>query len=172
MYSNTDFSWPDNTTVYWTVKRFAVETTTDQNFPPWMTNDISSAAYAWDGVAPANGCRFNYLDPASNFWRLAPMGQGTQGTTGITYDPNDPYTITQGRTYVNSFYNWYEATGPGLYLGLLATELFDYSALDLPTIARHEWGHWIHLADIPVHSGDIMQAAAPSTSRAPSAATT
>jgi hypothetical protein len=154
--SNSDVSWPDDSTVYFGFAVFDPETTSNKNFPPWMTSVVCSAAYAWDSVGPSNGPYLNYLAPSDNKWRLAPMDPSTQATTGVYR--SGPWTISSAQTYVNSYYNWMNiSAGSGAYWGLLATEFFDSRMLDFPTIAKHEWGHWIHLVDIGYRSGDIMQ---------------
>ncbi|MCA9844653.1 MAG: matrixin family metalloprotease [Dehalococcoidia bacterium] len=123
---------------------------------PW------SDSTGWTGakVTAMNlaGISWNYASPSLSLTKstycpcLANVGTVYQigivpGMTYTSFNPNDPYEVWFGPSYLNTFFTWYTD----------GTMDRDNAKADVRTVTLHEMGHWMYLNhDCGSHPSAVM----------------
>ncbi len=100
----------------------------DASLPFSWISPISSAMSAWNGASSPF-----YFNSGQSGHKMLTANKGANNTPGITRTDATGYNITDNDTTFNTYYSWATNGDPYSY--------------DIQSVATHELGHWLNLAD-------------------------
>ena len=129
-YSYPGYKWQQGYAYY----------TTDSTVPSSWSTSIYNGLMSWNNAG--SSFRFYTLGTTNN--KLYYSGLGSNGATAVTYTFATGSSISKNTVYFNSDKSWSTTGASGTF--------------DVQSVAVHEFGHWLHLDDLPSNSEPVMYA--------------